>query len=150
MKTLVRLIPLLFVSIASLAQASAISLTVQTAENNLMFNPKSLTVHAGQDVTLTFKNTATADSGLSHSLAVLMPGKADEVSAAGASAGASKGYLADSPDVKKDVIAHTHLVKPGQSETIHFTAPSTPGDYPFICTYPSHFPSMQGTLKVEP
>jgi azurin len=122
------------------------SLSVSTAENNLQFVPGSLTVHAGQKVNLTFKNAASGSSDLEHTWTLVMPDKAEEVSAQSASAGAKQDYVMQS----KDVLAHTHLVKPGKSETIHFTAPSKPGDYPYICTYPAHYPSMKGTLKVVP
>jgi azurin len=122
------------------------SLNVGTGGSQLQFDPKELTVHAGQAVTLTFTNGASTDSGLEHVWALVTPGKADEVSAGSASAGRDQDYVANSPDV----IAHTHLVKPGGSETIHFTAPKTPGDYPYICTYPAHYPQMKGILKVVP
>jgi azurin len=130
---------------AAFAAPSA-TLNVQTAGSQLQFDPKELTVHAGQAVNLTFTNGASPDSGLEHVWVLVMPDKADEVSAGAASAGKNQDYVSNS----KDVIAHTHLVKPGSHETIHFTAPQAPGNYPYLCTYPAHYPSMKGTLKVVP
>ena len=46
------------------------------------------------------------------------------------------------------VFAATKLLKPGESDTITFTAPPA-GTYPFICTYPGHYPKMQGKLIAE-
>ena len=37
---------------------------------------------------------------------------------------------------------------PGNSVEVTFTAPSTPGDYPYICTVPGHFYMMKGIMKV--
>lgn len=126
--------------------APPVSLEVRTAGSQLQFDPTELTVHAGQAVNLTFANGASPDSNLEHTWTLVMPDKADEVSAGSAAAGRDQNYVSKS----KDVIAHTHLVKPGAKETIHFIAPKKPGDYPYICTYPAHYPSMKGTLKVVP
>jgi len=32
--------------------------------------------------------------------------------------------------------------------TFQFTAPSTPGQYPYLCTYPNHWRIMNGVLNV--
>ena len=34
-------------------------------------------------------------------------------------------------------------------KTLEFTAPTTPGDYPYLCTFPGHWRMMNGVLKVE-
>ena len=39
---------------------------------------------------------------------------------------------------------------PGESVEVTFTAPDTPGDRPYICTFPGHYVGgMKGTLIVE-
>ncbi|WP_345685732.1 DUF6797 domain-containing protein [Novipirellula caenicola] len=48
------------------------------------------------------------------------------------------------------VIAHTDIVLPGQQQTIYFIAPSAPGRYPFLCTFPGHWMVMNGVMVVEP
>ncbi|WP_345323017.1 DUF6797 domain-containing protein [Novipirellula rosea] len=47
------------------------------------------------------------------------------------------------------VIAHTDIVSPGQSQTINFIAPAAPGRYPFLCTFPGHWMVMNGVMVVE-
>ncbi len=47
-----------------------------------------------------------------------------------------------------DVIAHTKLLGPGESETITFNAPEA-GTYKFICTFPAHYGLMQGDFIVK-
>src|SRR4029079_9354718 len=39
---------------------------------------------------------------------------------------------------------------PGQKTKLAFTAPTVPGDYPYLCTYPGHWRRMVGTLAVTP
>ena len=48
-----------------------------------------------------------------------------------------------------DVIAYADITEPGKRQTIHFTAPQTPGRYPYLCTFPGHWKLMNGVLIVE-
>jgi azurin len=47
------------------------------------------------------------------------------------------------------IIAQTKLLGPGETDTIDFTAPAQPGEYPFLCTFPGHFALMKGKLVVK-
>jgi uncharacterized cupredoxin-like copper-binding protein len=58
----------------------------------------------------------------------------------------NNGFVPDS----RSVLVATTLVNPQQSATITFTAPSAPGEYPFACTYPGHWQTMRGVLRIEP
>ena len=46
------------------------------------------------------------------------------------------------------VLWATGLVQPGEAETLRFTAPSEPGDYPYVCTFPGHWIRMNGVMHV--
>jgi azurin len=50
----------------------------------------------------------------------------------------------------QDVLASTPLVNPTETTEITFTAPTAPGRYPYVCTFPGHWRIMQGTLVVTP
>ena len=58
------------------------------------------------------------------------------------------GYI---PAALKDqMIAHIDLLGPRKSGEVTFTAPTTPGDYPFLCTVPAHYQvGMKGFLTVK-
>jgi azurin len=110
---------------------------------------KTFTVKAGQKVKVTLENKAAIPQP--HNLIIAKPGTLMKV---GALANASmtdpkfimeKNCVPDSPDI----LWHTKLVQAGQSETLEFTAPAEPGDYPYLCTYPGHWILMQGVMKVE-
>ena len=58
--------------------------------------------------------------------------------------GPGKEYVPDMPEV----LYYTRLVEPGQSDTIYLTAPTEPGPYEFVCTYPGHYLLMRGVLRV--
>ncbi len=49
---------------------------------------------------------------------------------------------------EKEILAATKLLEPGQKETIKLKAPSQPGEYEFVCTFPGHAVLMWGTLSV--
>jgi len=43
----------------------------------------------------------------------------------------------------------TEVAKPGETVEVTFTAPEEPGAYTYLCTYPGHWATMQGTMRVE-
>lgn len=56
-------------------------------------------------------------------------------------------YIA--PSFEDKVIAFTKMIGGGETSTIEFTVPETPGDYDYVCTFPGHyFGGMVGVLRV--
>ena len=119
------------------------------ASNPLAYDAasKSFTVKAGQQVKVTMENKSVVPQP--HNLIVAKPGTLQKI---GALANAmmtdpkamAKDYIPTSPDI----LWHTKLVQPGSSATLEFTAPSVPGDYPYLCTFPGHWMLMNGVMKV--
>lgn len=123
------------------AHAAPAKLTIGSKGEEMTFDKQKLTVKAGSQVSLTFKNNS---STMQHNWVLIKPGTIDTVSQASIEAGAAKGWLAETPDV----LAHTKLLDPKKTETITFTAPKEPGEYPFVCTFPGHSALMRGVLVV--
>jgi len=48
-----------------------------------------------------------------------------------------------------EILAYTPLVDSDGRAKIVFKAPSVPGNYPFLCTFPGHWRIMNGVMKVE-
>jgi azurin len=118
------------------------------ADNPLSYDIKSFTVKAGEKVKVTFNNQSTLPQP--HNLILGKIGSKDRLIAAFTAMvtdpnGMAKGYIPESPDI----IVHTKLLMPGQSETLEFTAPAEKGDYPYICSFPGHAIMMNGVMKVE-
>ena len=129
------------------APGGAATLELGVIPNVMQFDKKEMTVTAGQKVKLVFTNKACP---LMHNFLLLKPGTKDAV---GAKVDAmlsdpqalAKMYIPAVPEV----LAHSSkLVPMGQADTIEFVAPSEPGDYPYICSFPGHWRLMNGVLKV--
>jgi putative heme-binding domain-containing protein len=84
-----------------------------------------------------------------HNFVIVQPGALEEVGTL-AEAQATQPGAADRqyvPDSKKILLA-SKLLQPRDSQKLSFTAPSQPGVYPYVCTYPGHWRRMFGALYV--
>lgn len=119
---------------------------IEPEGNQMTYATTELTVKPGQEVHLVFKNTASSPA-MKHNVVVLETSEeriVKEVGAAGTKAGASNEYVPE----HDAVLAHTPLADPGETVEVTFTAPDTLGDYTYLCTFPGHWMTMQGTLRV--
>lgn len=107
------------------------------------FSPEKITIQPGEIVKLTFKNMST----VSHfdNFVLVHPGAEEDVGEGGLKAGPDSGYIPVMPD---KIIAHTKMIPPGESDTIIFRAPSEPGLYPYLSTFPRRWRAMRGILEV--
>jgi azurin len=76
------------------------------------------------------------------------PGKADEVGMKAIELGASGFEKAFIPE-SDAILVSTKLVDHGKEQVLEFAAPSEPGAYPFVCTFPGHHLVMRGTMVVN-
>lgn len=109
----------------------------------LQFDISEIRVKAGSKVQLTFNN----NDDMLHNFVITQPGAANAVGEAALALGlkgSEKHYI---PEMK-EVLFHSNLLQPESSETIYFTAPSKPGTYQYVCTFPGHHALMQGKLVV--
>lgn len=132
---------------APAAEVAEITIKPDTA-NPLAYDLKEFVVKAGQKVKLTFNNTHPAVPQ-PHNVVIGTAGSKDKLMGlamqmATAPDGMAKGFIPDAPEI----LFHTKLLQPNQSETIEFTAPAA-GDYPYLCTFPGHGAIMNGVMKVE-
>lgn len=118
---------------------------IKALENAMKFDLKTFTVEAGKAVEIVFHNP----DFMQHNLIITKP---DAMQVVGRAAdklatdpkGADMQYVPDIPEV----LFHTRLVNPQETVKLKFTAPATPADYPFVCTFPGHWSVMNGVMKV--
>jgi azurin len=102
-------------------------------------------VTAGKPVELVFENT----DFMQHNLVITKMGEKEKVGMAADKMamdpdGAEKNYVPEMPEI----LFATAIINPEEKVVLKFNAPTVPGDYPFICTFPGHWRIMQGIMKV--
>jgi azurin len=118
------------------------TVSVQGVEG-LKFSLPSFDVKPGARVKLDFANT----SDMLHNLVVVRPGTGTKVGEAALRLGLD-GQKLDYVPKTDDVLFNTSLLEPQKVESIYFVAPTAPGEYQYVCTFPGHYVTMQGTMRV--
>ena len=116
------------------------------AIGGLQYEQTTLEAKAGEALALKLRNTDV----MPHNLVLVKPGSIKVVGDASfkmlndPKAG-EKHYVPALPDV----LAFIPVIDPETDHVLHFRAPTEPGHYPYICTFPGHWMTMQGVLIVK-
>lgn len=131
---------------ASTAKSSnATVIDLKVVNEMMQYDKKLITVKAGQKVVINLENP----DGMQHNLLIIKPGSLQKVGKAADEMlrdpkAAEKSYVPRVPEV----LFATKLVSTGETVTLEFTVPATPGDYPYVCTFPGHWRGMNGIMRV--
>lgn len=115
------------------------------AVTGLKYDKEKIVAKAGERISLTLVNTDEMPHNwvLTGWFTYELVGQLADAMVADPTA-IERHYVPDDPSV----LFHSRVLNPGESQTIHFNAPTAPGKYPFLCTFPGHWQSMKGTLVV--
>jgi azurin len=123
------------------------TIRIEAVRAQMKFDIGNFSIAAGEEVEIEFVN---ADE-MPHNLLITSPGALETVSlAAEAMAKDPQAFAKNFVPESKDVLFSTPLVPPGETVRQRFTAPSRPDGYPFVCTFPGHWRTMNGTVSVTP
>jgi putative membrane-bound dehydrogenase-like protein len=113
--------------------------------NEMKYSATELTVAPGQLVEIVFVN----GDQMPHNFVLGAPNSLAQIGAAADLLAQQPNAAAVSyvPDIAQ-VIVKTSMVNPGDRVTFQFRAPTQPGQYPYVCTYPNHWRIMNGILNV--
>lgn len=115
----------------------------------MKFSLTRIDASAGETLKILLVNTGSAPKeAMGHNWVLLAAG-VDATAYVNAAVGArATDYL---PEARAaDVLAHTKLLGGGARDAVVFTAPATPGDYAYVCTFPAHLQlGMKGVLAVK-
>jgi plastocyanin len=128
-------------------QPNVLMVEITAVPERMLFDVKRFVVKPGQPVRLIFANP----DAMQHNLVIVKPGALEEVGLAG-------NEMAKDPDgIKKDfvpssekVLHATKLINQHETTTLRFAAPTEPGEYPYVCTFPGHWVIMNGVMEVRP
>ncbi|MFO0908062.1 MAG: PVC-type heme-binding CxxCH protein [Isosphaeraceae bacterium] len=120
-------------------------LKLSTVTDQMLFDKDRMAVRAGKPVEIVFENVDL----MPHNFVVTQPGSLEEIgllaeSSATAQGALERGYIPVSPKI----LVASKLLQPRDAQTIRFSAPTKPGVYPYVCTYPGHWRRMYGALYV--
>ena len=112
----------------------------------MKFDVERFAVSPGEEVEVVLIN---ADH-MPHNLLVTRPGALEAV-------GLKAEAMASQPDAfqkhfvpeSPDVLHATALINHEEIARLRFTAPASSGDYPFVCTFPGHWRTMNGVMEVR-
>jgi azurin len=120
---------------------------ISTVPEQMAFDVRWFAVQAGRPVQIAMTNADT----MPHNLVVGAPGSLQTIGAAAMSMAMpadsdAKPFVPESPSV----LQSTRLLKEGETARLSFTAPGTPGEYVYLCSFPGHFTRMYGVMVVVP
>ena len=121
------------------------TIRVEAVPAAMRFNIGRFTVVAGEEIEIEFVNP----DEMPHNLLITSPGALESV---GLKAEAmakepdafAKNFIPETPDV----LAATKLIAKGEIARLRFTVPGRTGAYPFVCTFPGHWRTMNGIMQV--
>jgi azurin len=116
---------------------------IRVIPNQVKFDTTRFDVFAGAKVEVTFQNGCV----LPHNF-VLIDAKQESAILAGVTAmgleGMEKHFVPEVPGI----LASSKLLAPQGQDRIRFTAPAEAGEYPYLCTFPGHWFTMRGVMRV--
>lgn len=120
-------------------------IAIGTVSHRMIYDKEVIAVQAGKPVEFRFSNT----DAMPHNFAIVQPGGLQEVGELAETTGRDpdameRHYIPDSDKV----MLGSKLLQPGESQSLSFDAPTDPGVYPYVCTYPGHWRRMYGALYV--
>jgi putative heme-binding domain-containing protein len=118
---------------------------IRTIPEQMLYDKSLIVVEAGKPVEIILIN----EDVMPHNLVIVTPGASEEI-------GKAAEKMAPEPDAQgrihvpasPKVLQATKMVEAGQQAKLSFTAPTEPGDYQYVCTFPGHWMRMLGTLAV--
>jgi azurin len=120
-----------------------------TANDTMKFSVTEIHAKPGESLTVTLSNIGTMPKfSMGHNWVLLKSASVVDPFVSDAPQAATTDYI---PAARKaDMLAHTKLLGPKEKDSVTFQAPSEPGRYPFLCSFPGHYQvGMKGELIVE-
>jgi putative heme-binding domain-containing protein len=118
---------------------------IGTVTDQMLYDRERIAVRAGKPVEISFENNDL----MPHNLVVTQPGALEEIGllaeATATQPGAAERHYVP---VSDKILLASRLLLPRSSQKLSFTAPSRPGIYPYVCTYPGHWRRMYGAMYV--
>ena len=118
---------------------------LHAVEEEMRYDKPWFAVEAGRDIQIVLVN----EDLMAHNLVVTVPEALQEIALDGAALGPKIGESGKQYVPKSEkVLAATDMIQAEKQGRITFTAPTEPGEYPYVCTFPGHWMRMYGVMVV--
>jgi putative heme-binding domain-containing protein len=118
---------------------------IKTVEEEMRYDIPYFVVEAGKSVQIVLENHDL----MPHNLVITVPEALKEVAQLGLQVGPNNGWNGMPYVPESDKVLHaTQMVLSDQQITLTFDAPTEPGEYPYVCTFPQHWYRMYGVMVV--
>lgn len=119
-----------------------------TGDDTMKYNMTEIRATPGEKLVISLKNIGRIPKpAMAHNWVLLKP--MDDAGVMAFSMSAASKPPEHLPADMSPVLAHTKMVGIGETDQVKVTAPSTPGEYPYVCTFPGHFMLMKGKMFVK-
>ncbi len=130
---------------ARLAELKVNVIRIGTVLERMIYDKERLVIEAGKPVEFVFTNT----DNMPHNFSIVQPGALEEIGLLAEATAREPDAMARHYVPKSDkILLSSHLLQPTETQALSFEAPTTPGVYPYVCTYPGHWRRMYGALYV--
>ena len=121
------------------------TIRIEAPVAEMKFSIPGFTAEAGEEIEIEFVNP----DHMPHNLVITVPGALESV-------GLKAEAMAKEPDAfarnfvpqTAEVLFATRLINTGETARLRFTVPSRTGSYPYVCTFPGHWRTMNGLMQV--
>lgn len=121
------------------------TIRIESPVAEMKFSLPGFTVEAGEEIEIEFFNP----DQMPHNLVITVPGALESVSLkAEAMAKEPDAFARNFVPATADVLHSTKLLNTGETARLRFAVPSRTGSYPYVCTFPGHWRTMNGLMSV--
>jgi azurin len=119
-----------------------------TGDDTMKFSVTEIAASPGEKLSVTLVNAGTTPKfSMGHNWVLVAASVEIQPFLVAAAEAVTSDYVPAAQ--KAQIIAATKLLGPKERDTVTFTAPTTPGRYEFLCTFPGHYQvGMRGVLIV--
>ena len=121
-----------------------------TGNDTMKFSVTEITARPGEKLSVTLVNSgSTPKFSMGHNWVLVSAGIDIQHFLVTSAESVTTEYVPREA-LGEQVIAATRLLGPNERDTVTFTAPTTPGRYEFLCSFPGHYQvGMRGVLIVQ-
>jgi putative membrane-bound dehydrogenase-like protein len=132
---------------AGAGELPLLELTLSAVPSQNKYDRTTIAARPGQPVRITFNNS----DDMQHNIVIIQRNGMDAFTKVlddmlkNPQDALGRGFIPDS----RLIVESMPLVQARQNAVMEFIAPTQPGDYPFVCTFPGHWLTMKGVLRVQ-